>query len=122
MQALLEKFNGEKEKEYKLKGEERRDPLIKRFRISKLPEVLIFQISRFAKNNFFVEKNPTIVQYPVKHLDMGIYCIGSVCSKIVRSENDMSKQVLIVCIYNNCKKLEYYNKIFNGFHKIRFIF
>ena len=81
MQALLEKFNGEKEKEYKLKGEERRDPLIKRFRISKLPEVLIFQISRFAKNNFFVEKNPTIVQYPVKHLDMGIYCIGSVCSR-----------------------------------------
>ena len=82
MQALLEKFNGEKEKEYILKGEERRDPLIKRFRISKLPEVLIFQISRFAKNNFFVEKNPTIVQYPVKHLDMGSYCIGLVHSRM----------------------------------------
>ena len=73
MQSLLEKFNGINEKEYKLKGEERRDPLIKKFRIKKLPEVLIFQISRFAKNNFFVEKNPTIVQYPVKNLDMGPY-------------------------------------------------
>lgn len=73
MQSLLEKFNGINEKEYKLKGDERRDPLIKKFRIKKLPEVLIFQISRFAKNNFFVEKNPTIVQYPVKNLDMGPY-------------------------------------------------
>lgn len=77
MQSLLEKFNGFSEKEYKLKGEERRDPLIKKFRISKLPEVLIFQISRFAKNNFFVEKNPTIVQYPVKNLDMGPYTLDN---------------------------------------------
>ena len=38
MQLLLEKFNGIEEKEYKLKGEERRDPLVKKFRISRLPE------------------------------------------------------------------------------------
>ena len=75
MQSLLEKFNGVNEKEYKLKGEERRDPLIKKFRIKKLPDVLILQISRFAKNNFFVEKNPTIVQYPVRNLDMGPYLV-----------------------------------------------
>ena len=79
MQSLLEKFNGINEKEYKLKGEERRDPLIKKFQIKKLPEVLIFQISRFAKNNFFVEKNPTIVQYPVKNLDMGPYMSEGKC-------------------------------------------
>ena len=57
MQSLLEKFNGINEKEYKLKGEERRDPLIKKFRIKKLPDVLIFQISRFAKNNFFTNQS-----------------------------------------------------------------
>jgi len=78
MHGLLEKFNGVNEKEYKLKGEERRDPLIKKFRIKKLPDVLIFQISRFAKNNFFVEKNPTIVQYPVRNLDMGPYLVNDV--------------------------------------------
>ena len=76
MHTLLSKFNGQNEKEYKLKGEERRDPLLKTFRISKLPEVLIFQIQRFTKNNFFVEKNPTIVQYPVTNMDMGPLCVG----------------------------------------------
>jgi len=75
MHSLLEKFNGFNEKEYKLKGEERRDPLLKKFRISKLPHVLFFQIQRFTKNNFFVEKNPTIVQYPVTNLDMGPLCV-----------------------------------------------
>jgi len=73
--TLLEKFNGQQEKEYKLKGEDRRDPLLKRFRVVRLPDVLIFQIQRFTKNNFFVEKNPTIVQYPVSSLDMGPYCL-----------------------------------------------
>ena len=77
MHSLLEKFNGFVEKEYKLKGEERRDPLLKKFRISRLPDVLIFQIQRFTKNNFFVEKNPTIVQYPVTNLDMGPLCVGT---------------------------------------------
>ena len=77
MHALLEKFNGFNEKEYKLKGEERRDPLLKKFRISKLPNVLIFQIQRFTKNNFFIEKNPTIVQYPVTNLDMGPLMTGT---------------------------------------------
>ena len=59
-----------------MKGEDRRDPLLKRFRVVRLPDVLIFQIQRFTKNNFFVEKNPTIVQYPVSSLDMGPYCLG----------------------------------------------
>lgn len=28
-------------------------------------------MKRFTKNNFFVEKNPTIVNFPIKSLDLG---------------------------------------------------
>lgn len=35
-----------------------------------IPKFLILHIKRFTKNNFFVEKNPTIVNFPVKNLEM----------------------------------------------------
>lgn len=31
---------------------------------------LIFHLARFTKNNFYVEKNPTIVNFPVKNLEL----------------------------------------------------
>ena len=64
-----------------------RESFIKRFEITKLPPYLILFIKvhdmhtysswedphqhghivqRFTKNNFFVEKNPTIVNFPIK--------------------------------------------------------
>ena len=49
---LLKKFDGTK------------------FRITKLPEYLIVTYSRFTKNNFFVEKNPTIVTFPTRGLNI----------------------------------------------------
>ena len=39
---------------------------VKRFELTKLPPYLILCFKRFTKNNFFVEKNPTIVNFPVK--------------------------------------------------------
>lgn len=42
----------------------------RRFRITKLPRFLVLHIKRFLKNQFFVEKNPTIVNFPVKNLDL----------------------------------------------------
>lgn len=42
----------------------------KRYVLQDLPRYLIFHIARFTKNNFFVEKNPTIVNFPVKNLDL----------------------------------------------------
>jgi len=42
----------------------------RQFKILKLPPFLILQIKRFTKNNFFVEKNPTIVNFPIRNLDM----------------------------------------------------
>jgi len=42
----------------------------RRFRITKLPDYLIISYSRFVKNNFFTEKNPTIVTFPVRGLNV----------------------------------------------------
>ena len=38
--------------------------------IQKLPNYLFIHIKRFSKNQFFKEKNPTIVNFPIKNLDM----------------------------------------------------
>jgi len=67
--SLLAKFNGSTEKEYKGK----RDSTMKRFMLTRLPPYLIFYIKRFTKNLFYIEKNPTIVNFPVKTIDLADY-------------------------------------------------
>ncbi|GLC41126.1 hypothetical protein PLESTB_001794200 [Pleodorina starrii] len=42
----------------------------RRFRITRLPRYLALHYRRFTKNNFFVEKNPTLVNFPVKGLEL----------------------------------------------------
>uniref|UniRef100_A0A8C7D3F3 Ubiquitin carboxyl-terminal hydrolase 39 n=1 Tax=Oncorhynchus kisutch TaxID=8019 RepID=A0A8C7D3F3_ONCKI len=66
---ILAKFNGNTEKEYKTYKEN----FLKRFQLLKLPPYLIFCIKRFTKNNFFVEKNPTIVNFPITNVDLREY-------------------------------------------------
>ena len=50
----------------------------KRYSIESLPNYLIFHLGRFTKNNFYLEKNHTIVTFPVKNLEMKDYlaCAG----------------------------------------------
>lgn len=50
------------EKEYRTY----KDNIFKRFEITSLPPFIILCIKRFTKNTFFMEKNPTIVNFPVK--------------------------------------------------------
>ena len=40
-------------------------------RVTRWPRYLITHVKRFTKNAFFGEKNPTIVKFPVKGLDVG---------------------------------------------------
>eukprot|EP00850_Spirogloea_muscicola_P004648 SM000020S05998 [mRNA] locus=s20:376993:380211:+ [translate_table: standard] len=40
-----------------------------RYKVTRLPRYLILHFKRFTKNNFFVEKNPTLVNFPVKNLE-----------------------------------------------------
>lgn len=44
-----------------------------KYRVTKLPPYLILHMRRFTKNNFFVEKNPTLVNFPVKNLELKDY-------------------------------------------------
>ena len=61
---LLNKFDGATEKEYKT----HKDLFVKKFRLKALPPFLIVHITRFTTNQFFTEKNPTIVNFPIKNL------------------------------------------------------
>ncbi|KAL6132560.1 hypothetical protein ACLB2K_064801 [Fragaria x ananassa] len=44
-----------------------------RYRVTRLPRYLILHMKRFTKNNSFVEKNPTLVNFPVKNLELRDY-------------------------------------------------
>ncbi|KAL5018953.1 hypothetical protein ScPMuIL_004675 [Solemya velum] len=65
--SILSKFNGISEKEYKTY----KDSTMKRFAITRLPPYVIVYIKRFTKNYFIQEKNPTIVNFPIKNIDFG---------------------------------------------------
>ncbi|KAK4372765.1 hypothetical protein RND71_008149 [Anisodus tanguticus] len=65
---ILKKFDGETVTEVL-------DPHIARmrYRITRLPQHLILHMHRFTKNNFFEEKNPTLVNFPMKNLELKDY-------------------------------------------------
>lgn len=42
----------------------------RKYRILQLPRYLVLHLVRFTRNNFYLEKNPTIVTFPVKNLEM----------------------------------------------------
>lgn len=44
--------------------------LIRRYKATQLPPFVILHFRRFTKNNFVEEKNPTIVNFPIKGVDM----------------------------------------------------
>ncbi|VDM48592.1 unnamed protein product [Toxocara canis] len=66
LSVLLTKFNGLIEKEYKTYNEN----FMKRFELVRLPQYLIIMYKRFHKNQWFVEKNPTIVNFPISNVDL----------------------------------------------------
>lgn len=70
---LLSKFDGETFTDFITKDAHLR----KQYRIKSLPRYLIFHLGRFTQNNFSLEKNPTIVTFPVKNLEMKDYLIQS---------------------------------------------
>ncbi|KAJ3033029.1 hypothetical protein HDV00_006839 [Rhizophlyctis rosea] len=66
--TLLTKYDG-------VTGQES-GSILRRYKITKLPRYLIFHIKRFTKNNWAQEKNPTIVNFPIKNVDMRDYVEG----------------------------------------------
>jgi U4/U6.U5 tri-snRNP-associated protein 2 len=49
----------------------------KKYRVLSLPDYLVLHLNRFTKNNFYEEKNPTIVTFPVKNLELKDYLVQS---------------------------------------------
>lgn len=66
LMQTLSKFDGVTEQEYKTYKEN----YLKRYELIKLPKYLIMCFRRFTKNTFYLEKNPTIVNFPVKDVDL----------------------------------------------------
>ena len=60
---LLKKFDGQRVHDDIKLGR-------RRYRITKLPQYLVLHVKRFINNRYFTEKNPTIVNFPVKNLEL----------------------------------------------------
>ncbi|KAL6768399.1 hypothetical protein ACKKBF_B39020 [Auxenochlorella protothecoides x Auxenochlorella symbiontica] len=56
----------------------------RKFRLTKPPRFLALHVKRFVKNQFFLEKNPTIVNFPVKNLEVPVSAPGSEGRSIVK--------------------------------------
>ena len=63
LSACLAKYDGATEHDVARGGR-------KTYAVSALPPYLILHMKRFTRNNFFVEKNPTIVTFPVRNLEL----------------------------------------------------
>lgn len=82
---VLKKFDGESWSDSVNQSAHTR----KLYRIKRLPRYLILHLVRFTKNNFNLEKNPTIVTFPVKNLEMRDYLHApdSAASKVSRKKD-----------------------------------
>ena len=45
----------------------------RRYRLRRLPDYLVLHLNRFKRTGFSVEKNPTIVMFPVRDFELGSY-------------------------------------------------
>lgn len=62
LSQILAKFDGKTTQEF--------GPTLKRHHLAALPPYLILHIKRFTKNNFVEERNPTIVNYPLRGVEL----------------------------------------------------
>ncbi|KAF8641080.1 hypothetical protein AX17_000724 [Amanita inopinata Kibby_2008] len=63
--TVLAKYDGKSTQEFGAQ--------LRRYRCQRLPAYIILHFKRFTKNVFVEEKNPTIVNFPLRGLDLGDY-------------------------------------------------
>jgi U4/U6.U5 tri-snRNP-associated protein 2 len=71
--TLLHKYDGEQVTYQPVRGKPSLASKV-RYKITKLPRYLIFCYKRFKMNYWFEEKNKTIVNFPIKSLDLRDFC------------------------------------------------
>jgi len=89
--SLLAKYDGRTSQE--LSGERRR------FKISKLPPYLIFHIKRLKRTDFTMERNPTIVTFPITGLEMKEYAYTFAAAPGTSTEYDLIGNVTHESVY-----------------------
>lgn len=69
--TLLKKYDGVTMREETLRRPDGSEYTVKqKYAIKRLPRYLIVHVKRFSKNNFFKEKNQSIVNFPIRGLDL----------------------------------------------------
>lgn len=81
-----------------------------RYRITRLPPYLMLHMCRFTRNNFFREKNPTLVNFPVKNLELKDYI--PLPAPANENEKLRSKYDLIANIVHDGKPDEGFYRVF----------
>jgi U4/U6.U5 tri-snRNP-associated protein 2 len=66
----------------------------KRYRLLELPPYLILHLARFRTNNYSREKNPTIVAFPVRNLDLGAYSFPKGGKQIPPTEEEVRSMTI----------------------------
>ncbi|GAA6036051.1 hypothetical protein JCM8097_006588 [Rhodosporidiobolus ruineniae] len=69
LHAVLAKYNGETAKE--------EGGVLRRWKVTRLPPFVVCVYKRFLSNRFLEEKNPTIVNFPVRGIEMADYVDSS---------------------------------------------
>jgi len=85
---LLEKYNNVMEVEHKTYDA----TYLKKYEITRLPRYLILAIKRFTENRFFIEKNPTIVNFPIS-FDMAEFIETTVSDKYANTEYNLLSNI-----------------------------
>ena len=92
---LFKKYNGEKFTEDPTRAQR------KKFKILSLPKYLILIFKRFENNSFFMEKNPTIVNFPLENLVVEEHGLSSIKNNL--KENKEKKYSLVSNIIHDGK-------------------
>jgi len=77
--TVLSKFNGETEMT------DVKSNTLRKFHITRLPPYIILYMKRFTKNTFYIEKNPTIVNFPIKAVEFGDFMTEEAKKKYIES-------------------------------------
>jgi U4/U6.U5 tri-snRNP-associated protein 2 len=87
--ALLTKYDGITVTE-SLRGQYRER---KKFKIINLPRYLLFSIKRFSRNAFFMDKNPTIVSFPISNLELKPFTTEGSTKETLSTKYDLLSNV-----------------------------
>merc|ERR1712083_654105 len=83
----------------------------KRHILTCLPRHLLLVFKRFHENNFFIEKNNTIVNFVIKNLDLRQYCENRISTEYLSTMGVSKLKKCLTKFGGNPKEAKYVDKI-----------